>query len=184
MLVITQIQPIAVIFILPEDDLPAVTRQMSQGTLQADAYSRDDKRKLGSGTLLTIDNQIDQTTGTIRLKAIFDNKDGALWPNQFVNVQLLLEVRKNTTVIPAAAIQRGPQGMNYVYVVRSNKTVDVRQVTVALTQGNLAAIDAGISPGEVVVTDGQDKLQADSKIELRSANALDNVPARAAGSTT
>ena len=184
LLVITQIQPIAVIFTLPEDNLQAVARQMSHGTLNADAYSRDDLKKLGTGTLVTIDNQIDQTTGTVRLKAVFDNKDGALWPNQFVNMQLLLEVRKNTTVIPAAAIQRGPQGSSYVYVVKANKTVDVRQVTVSLTQGNLAAIESGISPGEVVVTDGQDRLQANSKIELRSANALDNVPARAPGSTT
>jgi multidrug efflux system membrane fusion protein len=184
LLVITQIQPIAVIFTLPEDNLQAVARQMSQGTLQVDAYSRDDQKKLGTGTLLTIDNQIDQTTGTVRLKAQFDNKEGLLWPNQFVNVQLLLEVRKNSTVIPTAAIQRGPQGISYVYVVKANKTVDVRSVSVAITQGAMAAIESGITPGEVVVTDGQDKLQADSKVELRSANAMEKIPAQAPGSTT
>ena len=173
LLVITQLQPISVIFTLPEDNLPAVARQMRQGTLRVDAYSRDDQTKLGTGSLETIDNQIDQTTGTARLKARFDNADGALWPNQFVNIQLLLEVRKDITVVPAAAIQRGPQG-TYIYVVKKDKTVDVRQVSVSLTQGNLAAIGKGISPGEKVVTDGQDRLQADSKVEIRGGNAPGN----------
>jgi multidrug efflux system membrane fusion protein len=110
MFVITQLQPIAVLFTLPEDSLPDVSRQMAKGTLDVEAYSRDDQNKLASGKLLTIDNQIDQTTGTGRLKAVFDNKDNALWPNQFVNTRLLLNTRKASTVIPAAAIQRGPQG--------------------------------------------------------------------------
>jgi multidrug efflux system membrane fusion protein len=131
------------------------------------AYSRDDQTKLATGSLQTIDNQIDQSTGTAKLKAVFSNGDNALWPNQFVNIRLLLEIRKNSTVVPAAAIQRGPQG-NYAYVVKPDKTVEVRQLTVALTQGNLTAINAGISPGELVVTDGQDKLQADSKVDFRS----------------
>ena len=181
MLVITQIQPIAVVFTLPEDNLPAVSRQMSHGTLRVDAYSRDDQHKLGSGELVTIDNQIDQSTGTIRLKAQFDNPDGALWPNQFVNVQLLLEVRKNLNVVPAASIQRGPQG-SFVYVVQPNKTVEVRPVSLSLVQGNLAAIDQGLAPGDVVVTDGQDKLQAGSKIEVRNARASENASAQTPGS--
>ena len=167
MLVITQLQPIAVIFTLPEDNLPAVQKAMRQETLVAAAYSRDDQTKLATGSLQTIDNQIDQSTGTAKLKAVFSNGDNALWPNQFVNIRLLLEVRKNATVVPSAAIQRGPQG-NYAYVVKADKTVEVRHVTIALSQGKLTAINSGISPGELVVTDGQDKLQADSKVDFRS----------------
>ena len=131
-------------------------------------YSRDDQTKLATGKLLTIDNQIDQTTGTGRLKAVFDNKDNALWPNQFVNARLLLETRKSSTTVPAAAIQRGPQG-TYVFLVKSDSTVDVRDVTVGFTQDNVSVIASGISPSEVVVTDGQDKLQQGSKIETRPA---------------
>jgi multidrug efflux system membrane fusion protein len=170
MLVITQLQPIAVLFNLPEDSLPAVQKQMGQRSLPVEAYSRDDQTKLESGTLLTIDNQIDQTTGTAKLKAVFANKDEQLWPNQFVNVRMLLETRKKATIIPAAAIQRGPQG-NFVYVVKPDKTVDVREVQIALTQNNSSAISSGISAGDVVVTDGQDKLQAGSKVEPRTPGA-------------
>jgi multidrug efflux system membrane fusion protein len=143
---------------------------MRHGTLKVTAYSRDDQTKLAEGTLLTIDNQIDQTTGTGRLKAVFNNADNALWPNQFVNARLLLEVRKGVTVIPSAAIQRGPQG-NYLFVVKPDKTVEMRPVDVALTQNNRAVISQGVSPNDVVVTDGQDKLQANSKVEPRSGNA-------------
>ncbi len=159
MLVITQLQPIAVLFTLPEDSLPAVQKQMGQRSLPVDAYSRDDQTKLASGTLLTIDNQIDQTTGTGKLKAVFQNKGDQLWPNQFVNIRLLLETRKNATIIPSAAVQHGPQG-NFVYVVKQDKTVDAREVQIALTQNNVSAISSGVAPGDVVVTDGQDKLQA------------------------
>ncbi len=169
LLVITQLQPIAVLFTLPEDSLPSVAQHMRASTLQVQAYSRDDQTKLADGTLETIDNQIDQTTGTGRLKAVFANKDSSLWPNQFVNVHLLLEVRKDSTVVPSAAIQRGPQG-NYVFVVKPDKTVDVRTVTVSITQDNLAAIGSGLTPGDVVVTDGQDKLQANSPVEPRTGN--------------
>jgi membrane fusion protein, multidrug efflux system len=170
LLVITQLQPITVVFTLPEDQLPSVARHMRNGSLQVEAYSRDDQTKLATGTLLTIDNEIDQSTGTGRLKAAFDNKDNALWPNQFVNVRLLLEVRKSSIVVPAAAIQRGPQGA-LTYIVKLDKTVEVRPVTVAMTQGNLSAVDQGLSPGDVVVTDGQDKLQAGSKVETRTGGA-------------
>lgn len=168
MFVITQLQPIAVLFTLPEDNLQAVSQQMGKGTLEVDAFSRDNQTKLATGKLLTIDNQIDQTTGTGKLKAVFDNKDNALWPNQFVNARLLLEIRKNSTTIPAAAIQRGPQG-TYVFVVKSDNTVDVRPVTIGFTQDNVSVIASGISPSDVVVTDGQDKLQQGSKIETRPA---------------
>ena len=167
LLVITQLQPITVIFTLPEDQLPAVAQHMKNGSLRVDAYSRDDQTKLSTGTLLTIDNQIDPTTGTGKLKAEFKNPGNELWPNQFVNVHLLLETRKNSLVIPAAAVQRGPQG-TYVFVVKPDKTVEVRPVTVSISQANLSAIGNGLSANEVVVTDGQDKLQAGSKVEPRA----------------
>lgn len=168
LLVITKLQPIAVLFTLPEDSLPSVAQHMRKGTLKVDAYSRDDQTKVASGTLLTIDNQIDQTTGTGKLKAVFPNNDSSLWPNQFVNIHLLLEVRKNTLVVPAAAVQRGQQG-TYVFTVKPDKKVEVRQVTVALTQNNQAAIASGLQPNEIVVTDGQDKLDAQSLVEPHSS---------------
>jgi len=170
LLVVTQLQPIAVVFTLPEDVLPTVAQHMRRGTLSVDAYSRDDSTRLASGKLLTIDNQIDQTTGTGKLKAMFDNNENALFPNQFVNAHLLLEVRKGVTVIPAAAIQRGPQGSAFIYVVKPDKTVEVRNVNVTLTQGNVSVIASGLAPGEQVVTDGQDKLQAGSHVEPHAGN--------------
>jgi len=167
MLILTQLQPIAVIFTLPEDVLPTVAQRMKQATLQVDAFSRDDQTKLATGKLLTIDNQIDPTTGTAKLKAVFDNKDSQLWPNQFVNADLLLETRKNATVLPTAAVLRGPQG-TFVYAVNADKTVEDRAVTVTLTQGNTTVITSGLNPGDVVVTDGQDKLQRGSHIVPRA----------------
>src|SRR6202050_1184304 len=164
MLILTQLQPIAVIFTLPEDQLPTVAQHMKNSTLLVEAYSRDNQIKLATGKLQTIDNQIDQTTGTAKLKAVFDNKDNQLWPNQFVNTNLLLETRKNITVLPTAAILRGPQG-TFVYFVKPDKTVEARNVTISLTQGNTTAVSAGLNPGDTVVTDGQDKLQTGSNIE-------------------
>jgi multidrug efflux system membrane fusion protein len=169
MLVLTQLQPIAVIFTLPEDQLQAVSRRMKNSTLQVEAYSRDDQTKLATGKLQTIDNEIDQTTGTAKLKAVFDNIDGQLWPNQFVNANLLLETRKNSTVLPTAAILRGPQGA-YVYAVKPDNTVEARNVAISLTQGNLTAIASGLNPGDSVVTDGQDKLQTGSTIVPRNSS--------------
>src|ERR1700728_23816 len=168
MLILTQLQPIAVIFTLPEDQLPTVAQHMKNSTLLVEAYSRDNQIKLATGKLQTIDNQIDQTTGTAKLKAVFDNKDNQLWPNQFVNANLLLETRKKSTVLPTAAILRGPQG-TFVYLVKPDKTVEARTVTIALTQGNTTAVASGLKPGDTVVTDGQDKLQTGSKIEARSS---------------
>jgi multidrug efflux system membrane fusion protein len=167
MLILTQLQPIAVIFTLPEDQLPTVAQHMRESTLAVEAYSRDDQTKLATGKLQTIDNQIDPTTGTAKLKAVFDNKDNQLWPNQFVNANLLLETRKNSTVVPTAAILRGPQGA-FVYAVKPDKTVEARALTVSLTQGNTTVVTAGLNPGDVVVTDGQDKLQTGSKVEPRA----------------
>ncbi len=168
LLIITQLQPIAVVFSLPEDQLPTVAQHMRTGSLSVLAYSRDDQTQLATGRLETIDNQIDQTTGTGKLKAMFDNRNNELWPNQFVNVRLLLESRKNSIVIPSAAIQHGPQG-TFAYVVKADKTAEARPVTVALSQGNLSAIAQGLSEGENVVTDGQDKIQNGSKVDPRNA---------------
>jgi multidrug efflux system membrane fusion protein len=180
MLILTQLQPIAVIFTLPEDVLPKVAQQMRRGTLEVDAFSRDDQTKLASGKLLTIDNQIDPTTGTAKLKAVFDNRDDKLWPNQFVNADLLLETRKNSTVVPTAAILRGPQGA-YVYTVNPDKTVQDKTVTISLTQGDVTVVAEGVNPGETVVTDGQDKLQRGSHIEPRGGPPSRNTNAPVTG---
>jgi multidrug efflux system membrane fusion protein len=142
---------------------------MKNSTLQVDAYSRDDQTRLATGKLQTIDNEIDVTTGTAKLKAVFDNRDNQLWPNQFVNANLLLETQKNSTVLPTAAILRGPQGA-YVYFVKPDKTVEARNVVISLTQGNLTSITSGLNPGDSVVTDGQDKLQTGSTIEPRNSS--------------
>ena len=131
---------------------------MRQGTLEVDAFSRDDQTKLATGKLLTIDNQIDPTTGTAKLKAVFDNKDNQLWPNQFVNADLLLETRKNSTVVPTAAILRGPQG-TFVYAVNPDKTVQDRRSRFRLRKAIPQWLPSGLNPGDMVVTDGQDKLQ-------------------------
>src|SRR6266496_5680125 len=177
MFVITQLQPITVLFTLPEDQLQTVALHMRNSTLGVDAYSRDDQTKLTTGKLLTIDNQIDQTTGTGKLKAVFSNADSVLWPNQFVNVHLLLETRKNATVIPSAEVQQGPQG-TYVYVVKADKTVEPRNVAVATTEGNLTQSASGIAPNETVVTDGQDKLQNGSHVDPHQQSASPNAGAR------
>jgi multidrug efflux system membrane fusion protein len=166
MLVITQLQPIAVIFTLPEDNLSNVQKHLQKGPLEVEAYSRDDQTKLATGKLLTIDNQIDPTTGTAKLKAVFDNHERSLWPNQFTNAHLLLEVRKNSVVVPTPAIQRGPQGA-YVFTVKSDKTADMRPVTVTFSQGNFTAVASGVAPGDLVVTDGQDKLQPGTPLLIR-----------------
>jgi multidrug efflux system membrane fusion protein len=176
MLILTQLQPIGVIFTLPENVLPTVAQHMKNATLEVDAFDADNQTKLATGKLMTIDNQIDPTTGTDKLKAVFDNKDNQLWPNQFVNTKLLLETRKNSTVVPTAAILRGPQG-TFVYAVKPDQTVEARPVTISLQQGDLTAVASGLNPGDTVVTDGQDKLQNGSKIAPR------NVPAKAGASS-
>ncbi len=173
LLVITQLQPIAVLFTLPEDTLLTVSQHMHKGTLPVEAYSRDDQTLLATGKLLTIDNQIDQSTGTGRLKAMFDNPDDALWPNQFVNVRLLLETHKGSITIPSVAVQTGPQG-SYVFTVKPDKTVAVNPVTVSFTQNNVASIASGVAAGDVVVIDGQDKLQTGSKVDPHSSSGGQN----------
>lgn len=173
MLVITQMHPIAVVFTLPEDYVPAVLQHMRKGDLQVEAYSRDDKTKLATGKLLTLDNVIDPTTGTNKLKAVFENPERVLWPNQFVNMRLLLEVKKNATTVPVAALQTGNQGQ-FVFVVKPDKTVEVRPVKVGFTEANTASIDQGLVAGELVVTDGQDKLQPNSRVDVQQQGNAPN----------
>ncbi len=170
LVVIAQLQPIAVLFSLPEDQLSDVYKKLRAGVqLPVEAYDRDNTTRIAMGKLLTIDNQIDTTTGTYKLKAIYGNEKNELFPNQFVNVHLLVDTKRGMTVIPAAAIQRGPQGV-YVYVVAAGNVAKIRSITPAQTSGNAVGITAGIQPGEAVVIDGADKLQDGSKVEPRSAN--------------
>jgi membrane fusion protein, multidrug efflux system len=167
--VITQLQPIAVDFSIPEDNLPKVIQDMRKGQeLPVFAYDRDLKNRLASGSLETFDSQIDQTTGTIKLKAIFPNTDYSLFPNQFVNIRLLVDTLRDTILVPAAAIQRGTQN-TFVYVVQPDNTVAARTVTINATQGDVVALDAGVTPGELVVTDGLDKLSAGTKVTVQMA---------------
>ena len=167
LIVITQLQPITVIFSIPEDSLqPVLNKLKTGGQLPVEAYDREGKKKLAMGSLLTVDNQIDPTTGTVKLRASFPNKDNELFPNQFVNARLLVDVRRGAIVVPSAAIQRGPQG-TYVYLVKADKTVSIRPVTVGEIQGGEAAITTGISLGELVVTDGAERLREGAKVELK-----------------
>jgi membrane fusion protein, multidrug efflux system len=167
--VITQLQPIAVVFSIPEDNLPRLENAMkSNSQLPVAAYDRDLKHKLATGTLLTTDNQIDPTTGTIKLKASFPNLDNALFPNQFVNAKLLVETIHNAILIPAAGLQRSQQG-SFVYVVKPDHTVEMRSVTVYATQGDLIAISKGLAAGDLVVTDGVDKLQQGTHVNMQMA---------------
>ncbi|MFL5305605.1 MAG: efflux RND transporter periplasmic adaptor subunit [Polyangia bacterium] len=164
--VVTQMQPIAVLFTLPQDDLPDVAKQQrAGGPLQVEAQNRDGSQALGTGQLELIDNQINQGTATMRLKAIFPNTDGALWPNQFVKARLRLAVRKGALVIPAVAVQRGPQGA-FVYVANGDKA-DVRPVTVDRIEGEDALIAKGLQPGDKVVREGQAQLRPGAKLAVR-----------------
>jgi membrane fusion protein, multidrug efflux system len=165
LVVITQVQPIAVIFSLPQDYLQAITTAMKTGSLKVLAYSRDNVTKLGEGTLLLIDNQIDASTGTLRLKAAFPNQDDALWPGQFVNARLELAMRSNAVAVPAQVIQRGPNAL-YVYVVKSDQSIERRTVKVGPVRDGTAVIEAGVSPGERVVVDGQFKLRPGAKVAV------------------
>jgi multidrug efflux system membrane fusion protein len=171
LVVITQLQPITVIFSIPEDSLPQVLTRLNKGEhLPVEAYDRELKQKLAVGTLLTADNQIDPTTGTIRLKAVFPNKSNELFPNQFVNARLLVAVRREAIVIPSSAIQRGPQG-TFVYVVKADMTVELRLATVGEIQGGEASIKAGLSPDELVVSDGADRLREGARVEVKAQNS-------------
>lgn len=156
---ITQIRPIAVVFSVPEDDLPVLMPRMRNGDPpKVEAYDRDGSRHIATGTVLTVDNSIDPTTGTVKVKAQFPNEDDALFPSQFVNARLLLDTKRNVTLVPGVAVRRGTKGA-YVYVVGPKQTVEARPVRVGVSEGNDTSIDEGISPGDIVVTDGADSLR-------------------------
>jgi len=165
LIVITQLHPISVIFTLPEQNLPEIQQQMRKGPLTVFAVGRDNALLLDKGQLKVIDNQIDTTTGTIRLKADFPNPDLQLWPGQFVNARLLLTTRKNGLVVPAQVIQRGPEG-SYAFVIQPDLTVEVRPVKMAQIQHGEALVDEGLFPGERVVVEGQYRLQEHSRVIL------------------
>ncbi|MHB8381227.1 MAG: MdtA/MuxA family multidrug efflux RND transporter periplasmic adaptor subunit [Candidatus Binataceae bacterium] len=170
LVVITQVQPISVLFSIPEDNLPLVVNDMKGDPhLPVEAWDRDFKTMLATGTLVTISNQISQTTGTIVLKAVFPNLDNMLFPNQFVNARLLVGVTKNAVLIPIAAVQRGNAQGSYVFVV-SGKVALKRVVQPSATQGNTVAIAAGLKAGDVVVTDGVDKLRSGAPVSVQMAS--------------
>lgn len=169
LMVITQLQPISVIFSIPEDDLPRVSKAITDTPgLPVEVYDRGLKTQLATGKLLTLDNQIDQSTGTVKLKASFPNDDNALFPNQFVNAKLLVETKRDAVLVPAAAVQRSSTG-SFVYVVKGNETVEMRNVSVSAAQNGVAAIASGVNPGELVVTDGTDKLRQGSRVTVQLA---------------
>jgi multidrug efflux system membrane fusion protein len=165
LVVITQLQPITVVFTIPEDSLPPVMQKLRAGNrLAVEVYDRSDKIRLAGGTLLTVDNQIDPATGTVKLKAQFANEEMSLFPNQFANVRMLLDVKRDATLVPSAAIQRGTPG-TFVYLVRPDNTVTVRVVKLGPTQGDNVSIETGLAPGERVVVDGADKLREGARVE-------------------
>jgi multidrug efflux system membrane fusion protein len=167
LVVITQLQPITVVFSIAEDHLLQIQQQLRKGKkLTVDAYDRDQTQKLASGSLLTLDNVIDTTTGTLKLKAVFANNDNALFPSQFVNARLLVDTLHNVTLIPTPGIQRNAQGA-FVYVIKSDQTANIRTITPGTTDGTVTAVD-GLQPGEIVATNGFDKLQDGAKVSVRT----------------
>ena len=181
--IVTQLQPITVIFTIPQDDIAQVTRATAKGLgLRVDAYNRDSTKKIATGKLMAVDNQVDTGSGTVRLKAQFENADNELFASQFVNARLLVDTLKGAVIVPAAAVQRSPDA-TFVYVVKSDQTVEMRTIVVTPTDANETVVESGRSPsdgeqssiekglatGEIVVTDGVDKLQAGSKVTVRAA---------------
>jgi multidrug efflux system membrane fusion protein len=168
---VNQVQPITVIFTIPADRLPPVLQQMHAGRqLPVDAFDRDNKTKLGTGVLAAVDNQIDQTTGTVRLRAVFPNPEDVLFPSQFVNARLLVDTLRGAVLLPTAAIQRSPTA-TFVYLVQPDRSVAVRNVEVQLTEGDTSAIRGGLAPGNMVVTDGVDRLRPGMKVTATTADA-------------
>jgi membrane fusion protein, multidrug efflux system len=166
---ITQLQPISVIFNINQDSVGEVLKKLKAGqSLRVEAYDRDLKNRIAVGTLFTIDNQADVTSGTVRFKADFPNEDNALFPNQFVNARLLLDMKRGGVLVPATAIQRGPEN-TFVYVVGPDGAAQVRNVVVGPIEGGTASIDRGLSAGEIVVTEGVDKLQPGAKVSVRAS---------------
>ena len=171
--VITQLQPITAIFPIPEDNVTKIMQRLHDGaTLGAEAYNRTNSTKLADGKVLTVDNQIDITTGTVKLRALFDNKDNMLFPNQFVNIQLVVEDLENQVIMPNAAVHRGaPDGVttSFVYLVNPDSTVSVRPVTLGVVDGERVAVTSGLKPGAVVVTEGGDRLRDGASVLLPAA---------------
>ncbi len=178
--VVTQLDPIAVLFTLPQDDLPRISARMREGKLPVEAYSRDGNALLGKGQLELVDNQINQATATIRLKAVFPNPGRTLWPNQFVKARLLLDTRQGALVVPATALQRGPAGA-FVYVIGKDDTVQPRPVRAEPPTGPIAIVDEGLEEGERIVADGQGQLRAGSRVSARDRPAQSGSPAGPAG---
>src|SRR5581483_8005492 len=179
LVVITQLEPIALVFSVPEDSLQPILKRFRSGSpVPVDAYDREGRTKVASGTLSAIDNQIDTTTGTVKLKATFANKDGALYPNQFVNARILIDVLHDAPLAPAEAVQRGPQGA-YVYVVK-DKVAQLRRVQVGPSEAGTVAPKSGVAVGETVVVDGAEKVQEGARVEP-SARQPAAAPARPAG---
>jgi multidrug efflux system membrane fusion protein len=171
MAVITREQPITVIFPVPEENLPAIMKKLNgKESLKVDALDRAQNRLIATGRLLTADNQIDTTTGTVRLKAIFDNKENTLFPNQFVNARVLMETLRGVTVAPSAAVQRSPDGA-FVYVVGKDDTVSVRRVTLGASKKDTQSVEKGLSPGETVVVEGAEKLREGSTVRVQIPGA-------------
>ncbi|GAB7127770.1 MdtA/MuxA family multidrug efflux RND transporter periplasmic adaptor subunit [Silvimonas sp. JCM 19000] len=171
LVIINQVTPVSVLFTIPEANLPAVMKQLQAGQkLAVDAFDRTQTTQLAKGTLLTIDNQIDTTTGTVKLKATFPNEDGSLFPNQFVNARLLVETRHDATFMPSAAVQRGSAG-TFVFSVGDDKTVSAVPVTLGAIDGDKQEVLKGVRPGDVVVIDGGDKLKDGGQVEVVAANA-------------
>ena len=166
-MVLTQLNPIAVIFTLPQDNLDEVAKAIGSNELAVAAYSRDGDKLMAEGTLKVLDNQVNTGTASLRLKAVFDNPQHVLWPNQFVKARLTIDTRKGATVIAAAAIQRGPDG-SVVYVLGEKDTVALRKVEVDSIQGTQAIISKGLTPGEKVVTDGQSLLKPGATVDPRT----------------
>lgn len=165
LVVIAQLEPIALVFSVPEDSLQPVLRRFRTGNkVPVDAYDREGRTKIATGTLVAIDNQIDPATGTVRLKASFGNMDGALYPNQFVNARVLIDVLHDTVLAPAEAIQRGPQGA-YVYVVKPDKVVQMRRVQLGPSEAGVIAVRAGVADSEALVVDGAEKVQDGARVE-------------------
>jgi len=168
---ITQVQPITVIYPVPEDNVPRIVKRVQSGQeVAVEAFDRSGKNKLATGRLLTFDNQIDTATGTVKLKAEFPNQDAALFPNQFVNVRMAVETRQDVTLVPSAAIQRGAPG-TFVFLVKQDQSVGMTPVKLGATEGENTEVQSGVDPGNLVVVDGADKLRDGSKVELVDPNA-------------
>ncbi|HVX76044.1 MAG TPA: MdtA/MuxA family multidrug efflux RND transporter periplasmic adaptor subunit [Bradyrhizobium sp.] len=177
LVVITQLKPISVLFTVPEDNLQAILKRLQEGAkLPTTALDRSSTKTLAQGTVQSTDSQIDPTTGTIKLRATFPNDDEALFPNQFVNIRLLLDTHKNVTIMPTAGVQRGVPG-TFVYLVNSDNTVSVRKVELGITDGNNVEVLSGLQPGDRVVVDGADKLRDGAKINVRSEADTNVAPA-------